>query len=135
MMVFYSLRRRRQIIDLCDQEWRKFESIGFSLLLGYIINFAPYFFVERTLFLHNYLPALIYKICLLCSVIEHCYEILKRLKQNFLIILMKLLVLVWIAYVFHVFKTFLSVTYGRTKLTSDTIMLLRWRDTWDFIFS
>lgn len=135
MMVFYFLRRRRQIIDLCDQEWRKFESIGYSLLLGYIINFAPYFFVERTLFLHNYLPALIFKICLLCAVIEHIYDILKRLKQNFMIFVLKLAILIWIGFVFHVFKTFLSVTYGRTKLTSESILTLRWRDTWDFIFS
>jgi dolichyl-phosphate-mannose-protein mannosyltransferase len=134
-MVFYLLRRRRQIIDLSEQEWMKFESIGCTLFAGYAINFAPYFFVERTLFLHNYLPALVYKICLLCALIEHVYDILRRRNQNFMIFVYKAAVVVWIAYVFHVFQTFLSVSYGRTQLTTDSIMKLRWKDTWDFIFS
>lgn len=135
LMVFYFLRRRRQIIDLSNQEWMKFESIGYILLMGYAINFAPYFFVERTLFLHNYLPALIYKICLLCAVVEHVYNILRKTKQNIMIFTFKLIVVLWLVYVFYVFKTFLAVSYGRTKLTSESILSLRWRDTWDFIFS
>ncbi|XP_070496483.1 protein O-mannosyltransferase 1 [Chironomus tepperi] len=135
LMVFYLLRRRRQINDLNEQEWIKFESIGCILFVGYVINFAPYFFVERTLFLHNYLPALIYKICLLCALVEHVYDILRKMNQNFMIFVYKIAVLVWLAYVFHVFQTFLAISYGRTKLTSETILQLRWKDTWDFIFS
>lgn len=134
-MVFYLLRRRRQINDLNEQEWIKFESIGCILFVGYVINFAPYFFVERTLFLHNYLPALIYKICLLCALVEHVYDILRKMNQNFMIFVYKIAVLIWLAYVFHVFQTFLAISYGRTKLTSETILQLRWKDTWDFIFS
>lgn len=135
LLVFYLLRRRRQIIDLSDQEWRKFQSIGFTLLLGYLINFVPYFFVERTLFLHNYLPALVYKICLLCCLVEHVYDVLRKRHQSFMILAYKLLIVVWLFYVLHVFRTFLSVSYGRTRLTTDCVMALRWRDTWDFIFS
>lgn len=134
-MVFYLLRRRRQINDLNNQEWIKFESIGCILFAGYVINFAPYFFVERTLFLHNYLPALIFKICLLCALIEHVYDILRKTNQNFIIFVYTIAVLVWLAYVLHVFQTFLTISYGRTKLTSETILKMRWRDTWDFIFS
>ncbi len=134
-MVCYFLRRRRQIIDLSEQEWRKFQNIGFILLMGYVMNFAPYFFVERTLFLHNYLPALVYKICLLCAVFEHIYDILRKMNQNFMIFSFNLIVVLWLACVLHVFKTFLAVSYGRTRLTSESILTLRWRDTWDFIFS
>jgi dolichyl-phosphate-mannose-protein mannosyltransferase len=135
LLVFYLLRRRRQIIDLNDQEWMKFQNIGFTLFLGYMINFVPYFFVERTLFLHNYLPALVFKICLLCFLVEHVYDVLRKGNQHFIIFAYKLLVVTWLFYVFHVFRTFLSVSYGRTKLTTDCVMKLRWRDTWDFIFS
>lgn len=135
LLVFYLLRRRRQIIDLNDQEWMKFQNIGFTFLLGYLINFVPYFFVERTLFLHNYLPALVYKICLLCFLVEHVYDILRKSNQNLIILAYKLLVVTWLFYVFHVFRTFLSVSYGRTRLTTDYVMSLRWRSTWDFIFS
>lgn len=134
LLVFYLLRRRRQIIDLNDQEWMKFQNIGCTLLGGYILNFIPYLFVERTLFLHNYLPALVYKICLLCFLIEHVYDILRNFNQKFIIFLYKLLIVAWICYVFHVFQTFLSVSYGRTPLTTESISKLRWRDTWDFIF-
>ncbi|CRK93645.1 CLUMA_CG007174, isoform A [Clunio marinus] len=134
-LVFYLLRRRRQFIDLNDQEWRKFQDAGFTFLLGYLINFLPYFFVERTLFLHNYLPALIYKIYLLCFLIEHIHDILRRSNQNLIIFTYKVLVCSWLIYVFHVFRTFLIVSYGRTRLTTDDVMNLRWRDTWDFIFS
>lgn len=135
LMVFYSLRRRRQIIDLNDQEWRKFQNIGFTLFLGYLVNFLPYFFIERTLFLHNYLPALVYKICLLCFLIEHVYDALRKSNQKLIILAYKLFVITWLFYVFHVFRTFLTVSYGRSKLTTDCVMKLRWRDTWDFIFS
>lgn len=135
LMAFYLLRRRRQINDLNDQEWMKFESFGCTLFIGYIINFAPYFFVERTLFLHNYLPALVYKICLLCAVVEHVHDILRKLNQTFMIFVYRMAVLVWLAYVFHVFQTFLAISYGRETLTSDRIFQLRWKDTWDFIFS
>lgn len=113
----------------------KFQNIGFTLFLGYLVNFLPYFFVERTLFLHNYLPALVYKICLLCYLVEHVYETLQRSRRSFLTFAYKVLVIAWLFYVFHVFRTFLSVSYGRTKLTTDCVMKLRWRDTWDFIFS
>lgn len=134
-LVFYLLRRRRQIIDLTHQEWMKFQNIGFTLFGGYLINYLPYFFVERTLFLHNYLPALVYKICLLCYLIEHGYDTLKKLQQKLIIILYKILIVAWLFYIFYVFRTFLSVSYGRTKLTTDFVMQLRWKDTWDFIFA
>lgn len=135
MLVFYLLRRRRQIFDLSEQEWMKFQNVGYTLFLGYLLNFLPYFFVERTLFLHNYLPALVFKICLSCYVIEHVYDILRRFHQNVIIIGYKLAVLTWLFYVFHVFRIFLSVSYGRTSLSSESIVKLRWQDTWDFIFS
>ncbi|CAO1319292.1 unnamed protein product [Diamesa serratosioi] len=134
-LVFYLLRRRRQIIDLSNQEWMKFQNIGFTLFGGYLINYLPYFFVERTLFLHNYLPALVYKICLLCYLIEHGYDTLKKLQQKLIILVYKILIVAWLFYIFYVFRTFLSVSYGRTKLTTDYVMQLRWKDTWDFIFA
>lgn len=134
-LIFYLLRRQRQIHDLTLAEWTKFQDMGFTLFLGYLINFLPYFFVERTLFLHNYLPALVFKICLLCFLIEHIYILLKKLKQEILLVVYKLLVVIWLFNVFYVYKTFFALTYGRTKLTVDECLNLRWKDTWDFIFS
>lgn len=134
-LIFYLLRRQRLIYDLTPKEWGKYQEMGFTLFLGYLINFLPYFFVERTLFLHNYLPALVFKICLLCFLIEHIYVILKKLKQKLLLMAYKLLVVIWLFNVFYVYKTFFALTYGRTNLTVDECLNLRWKDTWDFIFS
>jgi dolichyl-phosphate-mannose-protein mannosyltransferase len=44
---------------------------GEVLFGGYLIHYLPYFFVERTLFLHHYLPAFVFKVLLTAAVIEH----------------------------------------------------------------
>ena len=47
--------------------------------VGYALHYFPYFLVERTLFLHHYLPAYMFKICLLAAVIEHGHYLLTDL--------------------------------------------------------
>lgn len=101
--------------------------------MGYLIHFLPYFFVERTLFLHNYLPALIFQIMLLCFVVEHVDLILRNIfKSRFVTFLYRLSVMVWIVGIFIVFRKFSVLSYG-TKLSADEIINLRWKNTWDFI--
>ena len=50
---------------------------GFILLLGWIIHFIPYFLLSRVLFLHHYLPALLFKILLLGLTTEFLENIMK----------------------------------------------------------
>lgn len=134
ILVFYLLRRRRQCFDLNEFQWEKFKSIGEIFLTGYLMHFLPYFFVERTLFLHNYLPAYIFKIFLLACLIDHFYFVCKNLfKSKILLFLFKIFVFVWILSVLVVFMKFLVVSYGTVKLTPENVMSLRWKDTWDFI--
>ncbi len=42
------------------------------LLTGYLLHYLPYFFYDRTLFLHHYLPAYLYKIMLAAYFLSHC---------------------------------------------------------------
>lgn len=58
---------------LYAEAWDQFRTTGEVLLLGYVFHFLPYFFVDHTLFLHHYLPALAFKLLLNAAVVEHLY--------------------------------------------------------------
>lgn len=73
LLVFYLLRRRRKCFDIAEEEWQKFVNIAYVLLLGYFLHFLPFLLVERTLFLHHYLPAFVFKVLLTAATIDHLY--------------------------------------------------------------
>lgn len=134
LLVIYLLRRRRLCFDLNEQDWIRFQDAGEIFFVGYLLHFLPYFFVERTLFLHNYLPAFIFQIMLLCFIIEHVDLIFRSvLKSVFITVLYRLCVIGWILAIFVVFRKFSVLSYGTTKLTVDDVINLRWKNTWDFI--
>lgn len=134
LLVFYLLRRLRNCYDLDAPSWEKFRGLGEIFLAGYLFHFLPYFFVERTLFLHHYLPALCFKILLLAGVIEHLYTVLRgRLKWPTTAYFYVMFVLAWTASAFHCFRKFSVLSYGTTELSAGDIVTLRHRDTWDFI--
>lgn len=134
LLIFYLLRRRRNCYDLSAVRWQQFQLIGDVLLIGYLFHFVPYFFLERTLFLHHYLPALTFKILLLSACIEHVLAILAEVfKLRLLKYLFVLGILCWVFGVIYVFKKFSVLSYGFTDLTTEDIISLRWKDTWDFI--
>lgn len=131
--VLYLLRRRRQLFDISEKKWKQFCACGNIFFVGYLIHFVPYFFVEKTMFLHNYLPALIFKMLLLCFVIEHIYYILKFiLRSRILVILYQCILIIWFIAVLYIFKAFSAISYGHYLSEAD-IINLRWKDTWDFI--
>lgn len=133
LLIFYLLRRRRQTFDLSDAKWEQFCACGNIFFAGYLIHYVPYFFVERTLFLHNYLPALLFKIFLLCFVIEHIFYILKFiLRSSALVACYQCIIFVWFISILYTFRIFSAINYG-LYLTEDDIIGLRWKDTWDFI--
>lgn len=67
------MRRRRMCFDIYEEEWERFVTIGETLFVGYLIHFLPFFFIERTLFLHHYLPAFIFKVLLTAATVDHIY--------------------------------------------------------------
>lgn len=134
LLVFYILRRRRQCYDLRPKDWDQFVAIGEIFFIGYLFHYLPYFFTEKTLFLHHYLPAFTFKTLLLVGVFEHVYNVFKNvLKVRFLAKLYVFLIICWLALLVYVFNKFLVLSYGRTSLTTNDIVGLRWKDTWDFI--
>lgn len=77
LLVWYLLRRRRACFDLPEEHWNQFVLVGEVLLLGYLIHYLPFFLMDRTLFLHHYLPACVFKVLLLSATIEHVYLLLR----------------------------------------------------------
>lgn len=74
------MRRKRLCYDISEAEWNKFSTIGQVLLTGYLLHYLPFIFVERTLFLHHYLPAFMYKTLLTVGTIDHIYSLLRLVK-------------------------------------------------------
>ncbi|XP_050670281.1 LOW QUALITY PROTEIN: protein O-mannosyltransferase 1 [Leptidea sinapis] len=134
LLALYAIRNRRAISDLPPRASTRFYEGGFILFLGYWLHYLPYFFVDRTLFLHHYLPAYMFKILLLSFVIDHIYFVLHmHEKTRPFVQVFILATVVWMSYVILTFKKFSVLSYGNTDLTEIDLMNLRWKDTWDFI--
>ncbi|XP_030569577.1 protein O-mannosyltransferase 1, partial [Drosophila novamexicana] len=140
LLVFYALRRRRLCFDVSAGEWRRFLGAGDTFFVGYLMHYLPYFFVDRTLFLHNYLPAFVFKLLLLCYVLDHVDYLLRshcsrrRSRASVhLVRIYRLALLLWLIAVCAVFIKFLPLSYGSRKMSAKEIIDLRWKDTWDFI--
>lgn len=63
ILLFYILRRQRAFYDLPEEAWDRFCNVGIVLGTGYLVHYLPYFLVDRTLFLHHYMPAYVFKVC------------------------------------------------------------------------
>ncbi|GAB6024710.1 hypothetical protein CHUAL_009843 [Chamberlinius hualienensis] len=131
--IFYLLRRRRLCFDLSEGDWSRFSADGLLFLSGYLLHYVPYFFIERTLFLHHYLPSYIFKLHLLAIVVEHLYSLIQSKWGWKGTRLFQAIVTVWISFVFHVYLKFLAVSYGNVQLVVEDVVGLRWKDSWDFI--
>ncbi|XP_051158347.1 protein O-mannosyltransferase 1 [Leptopilina boulardi] len=134
LLIFYLMRRKRLCYDISEAEWNKFSTIGQVLLTGYLLHYLPFIFVERTLFLHHYLPAFMYKTLLTVGTIDHIYSLLRiHFKRRHFWSIFKLFTIFWIGFIVFVFRKFASLSYGMTPLSAKEILKLRWSDTWDFI--
>lgn len=134
MLCVYAIRQRRAHTDLPPYIAQKFYDAGCILYLGYWLHYLPYFFMDRTLFLHHYLPAYIFKLLLLAFVIDHIYYVLcvRENIKSFTHIFV-LCVMIWLTYVIITFHKFCALSYGNVDFTESDLLNLRWKDTWDFI--
>ncbi|XP_028040288.1 protein O-mannosyltransferase 1 isoform X1 [Bombyx mandarina] len=134
LLAIYSVRKRRACEDLPPFVLNKFYETGYTLFLGYWLHYLPYFFIDRTLFLHHYLPAYIFKILLLAYIVDHIYLVLQlHEKTRHVTNLFILCVTIWLSYIVLTFKKFSVLNYGNVDLKENDLMSLRWKDTWDFI--
>ena len=128
------VRRRRKFYDLNPQEWEKFTLIIRVTLTGYVVNLLPYFFLERSLFLHHYLPALIFQHLMFVGLIEFATDYILRLKTfvkyNYVIYSS---IIALISIFVYCFLNLLPLSYGSGNLTADEIRKMKWRNSWHFI--
>jgi len=134
LLLFYMLRQRRQCYDIHSGAWNQFRLTGEIILLGYVFHFVPYFFVDHTLFLHHYLPALVFQLLLTSAVVEHLYYlnrlVFARQVFNWMFVIG---VLTWMSGVLFMFKKFLPLCYGSGPMNASQINDLKFKETWDFI--
>nr|XP_018899540.1 PREDICTED: protein O-mannosyltransferase 1 [Bemisia tabaci] len=116
LFTIYLLRRRRLCYDLPQEVWDHFVDIGKFCVLGYSLHYLPFFFAERTLFLHHYFPALVFKILLTAAMVEHIDCLLKLYTKINLVRIVSfiyyILVCLWLVFIFYSFRKFLPFSYG-----------------------
>jgi len=135
LLVFYLLRRRRLCFDIPEFEFQKFCSAGEVFLTGYLLHYLPFFFYDRTLFIHHYLPAYIYKIMLSSYTVNHVSTLISRVTYNNRLVklFIKAVLAMWSVAAVYVFYKFSVLSYAASSLNSDQVRELRWKDTWDLI--
>ncbi|XP_022104921.1 protein O-mannosyl-transferase 1-like isoform X1 [Acanthaster planci] len=125
------IRRRRKCQDLGEGDWNRLALTSVVLLGGWALNYLPYFLMERTLFLHHYLPALLCKVMLLAATWEWIYTLLLRsfIQRH----VFTALVVVFGSAVLAAWLNLVPFTYGHTALTAEEIVSARWMDAWAFL--
>ena len=122
LLVFYLLRRRRLCYDIEEAEFQRFRQAGEVLLVGYLVHFLPFFFYDRTLFLHHYLPAYLFKLMLSGFFMSHIYYILKKvIGVKVLQSLFKISLVIWSVLAIYVFIQFSVLSYAHKALSSDDV--------------
>lgn len=101
------------------KELRKhFKTIMF-ILVGFILNFLPFVFIKRPMFLYHYLAALIFAILALCFVID----LSKNYRRKIIIFALIL------TFAIASFLFFSPLTYG-LKLPAKSFQLRLWTNNW-----
>ncbi|KAI4898339.1 hypothetical protein NFI96_024570, partial [Prochilodus magdalenae] len=131
LFLTYLLRRRRKIEDIPEACWEQLVLAGAVCSGGWVVNYLPFFLMEKTLFLYHYLPAITFQILQIPVVVEHLYTHVLRSSQQkaFGGIILAALCSVYLCY-----RTFSPLTYGQPELTSEQLAALRWRESWDILF-
>lgn len=55
--------------------FQEFIDVGEVLMAGYLFHFVPFLFYDRTLFIHHYLLAYVFKLMLTAFLMVHIYEV------------------------------------------------------------
>lgn len=104
--------------------------------VGYLLHFLPYFLCERTLFLHYYLPAVLFKIILIAAVTAHLEVLISargKLREQSKQQIMLALYVALIGAAAYTFLHFLPLSYGLRDLSAADVLQLKWRKTWHLL--
>uniref|UniRef100_A0A0K2V1T9 Protein O-mannosyltransferase 1 n=1 Tax=Lepeophtheirus salmonis TaxID=72036 RepID=A0A0K2V1T9_LEPSM len=130
----YLLRRRRKCFDISEGMWLQFLYAVEILFVGYVLHFIPFFFYDRTMFLHHYLTSYLFKIMLTSFLINHIYLLIgsflpfKVFKVSYI-----LLITLWCCGIVYVFLQMSVLSYGIYPMTAHEVKELKWKETWDLI--
>uniref|UniRef100_A0A669QPV9 dolichyl-phosphate-mannose--protein mannosyltransferase n=2 Tax=Phasianus colchicus TaxID=9054 RepID=A0A669QPV9_PHACC len=130
LSLWYLIRRRRKIYDIPEDAWQLWVSAGQICVGGWVVNYLPFFLMEKTLFLYHYLPALTFQILLIPIVLQHLSDHLCRslLSKS----MFSALTVAWFSSVCFAYRTFSPVTYGE-PLSVAELKDLRWKDSWNIL--
>ncbi|XP_033115663.1 protein O-mannosyl-transferase 1-like [Anneissia japonica] len=131
IMLVLVIRWRRQCKDLNNAEWERMLQSSILLFGGWLLHYLPFFIMDRTLFLHHYLSALVFKIILLAVTVEIIYIHVLR-SPNLRNVFLSLLA-VWCTSVFITYLNFRPLTFGNKSLSMSQLHSLQWLDTWTFL--
>ncbi|XP_005092590.1 protein O-mannosyl-transferase 1 [Aplysia californica] len=131
LLVFYLLRRQRAVFDISEDQWQHFLFLMELFVGGYLIHYLPYFLEDRTLFLHHYLPSVVYKIMALAAFGDHLYTVAS--KSSVARPALKYSCVVLLAVSLQSFLSLSVFTFGSEALSKQRIEALTWVDSWDFL--
>ncbi|XP_047134650.1 protein O-mannosyl-transferase 1 isoform X1 [Hydra vulgaris] len=132
LMVVYLLRRQRAIYDITNVQWNLFLLSGYLLVGGYFLNFLFFVPMERTLFIHHYLPSLLFKIILIPVIANHLNNVLLK-DIKILQILFKYCCFIYLLAMIWSYNYFSVFTYGTLSLSRNQINDKKWLQSWDFL--
>lgn len=133
LLVVYLLRRRRACYDIPEDLWLRFVASGELLLGGYLLHYIPFFAVDRTLFLHHYLPAFLFQLLLIAALVDHLHPAISLKFGAHWAMMFAAGVVMWTAAVIYVFWCFATLSYGNKNLSVEDVTRLMWKETWDLI--
>ena len=95
-------------------------------MVGYLLHYWPFFIMGRALFIHHYLPALIFSFCIAATVMDVVGSLSGKASW-----IAAVVILAGLAACFYTFAPF---SYG-LPLTPEGIASRKWISTWDFQFA
>lgn len=98
---------------------RKLEDASFFILVGFLVNFVPFMFIGRVMFIYIYEPALVFSILAICYLLEK-----KIPEKKKMVVIGTLLVIC-----FAIFIYLSPLTYG-LHMTDAELMSRMWLPTW-----
>jgi dolichyl-phosphate-mannose-protein mannosyltransferase len=98
---------------------RSYDKVSLFILTGFLVNFLPFMFIGRVMFLYHYEAALVFSIIALCFIVDKLVP--EKMKELVVAILLGICIALFIF--------FSPLTYGR-NLTDEQLSARMWLKGW-----
>ncbi|KAJ9073991.1 Protein O-mannosyltransferase 2 [Entomophthora muscae] len=119
---FYLLRFKRRFREWYKDEWNTFQYSCRFILVGYVLQYLPYFIMGRVMYVHHYFPALYFSIFAPAFILDHLTRRSGVQVQWILFVTTTVSVLLTFVY-------FSPITYGMDFPASE-LHSRNWLSTW-----